>query len=80
VTGQVDVAGAAPVGETLSPSLAHGQRQAQLPAETTEGLQRLGVVHETTLPYTPEANGKLEAFCGQPRPPARSRKPKRPKR
>ena len=36
-----------------------------LAAETTEGLQRLGVVHETTLPYTPEANGKQEAFWGQ---------------
>lgn len=36
-----------------------------LAAETTEGLQRLGIVHETTLPYTPEANGKQEAFWGQ---------------
>lgn len=36
-----------------------------LAAETTEGLQRLGIVHETTLPYTPEANGKQESFWGQ---------------
>lgn len=36
-----------------------------LATETTEGLQRLGVVHETTLPYTPEANGKQESFWGQ---------------
>jgi putative transposase len=34
-------------------------------AETTEGLLRLGVVHETTLAYTPEQNGKQESFWGQ---------------
>ena len=34
-------------------------------AETTEGLERLGVVHHTTLPYSPEQNGKQESFWGQ---------------
>jgi hypothetical protein len=36
-----------------------------LAAETTEGLERLGIVHHTTLPYTPEQNGKQESFWGQ---------------
>jgi transposase InsO family protein len=31
-------------------------------AETTEGLERLGILHETTLPYSPEQNGKQENF------------------
>jgi putative transposase len=30
--------------------------------ETVEGLRRLGIVHETTLPYSPYQNGKQEAF------------------
>lgn len=34
-------------------------------AETVEGLERLGVVHHTTLPYSPEQNGKQESFWGQ---------------
>jgi len=29
-------------------------------AESTEGLARLSIVHHTTLPYTPEQNGKQE--------------------
>lgn len=33
--------------------------------ETTEGLGRLGIVHETTLAYTPEQNAKQECFWGQ---------------
>jgi hypothetical protein len=36
-----------------------------LAAETTEGLERLGIVHHTTLPYSPEQNGKQESFWGQ---------------
>ena len=32
--------------------------------EITEGLSRLGVFHERTLPYTPEANGKIETLWG----------------
>jgi putative transposase len=38
---------------------------AMLAAETTEGLERLGIVHHTTLPYSPEQNGKQERFWGQ---------------
>jgi len=38
---------------------------AMLAAETIEGLERLGVVHHTTLPYSPEQNGKQESFWGQ---------------
>jgi putative transposase len=34
-------------------------------AETEQGLLRLGVVHETTLPYSPYQNGKQESFWGQ---------------
>jgi len=34
-------------------------------AEFTEGLERLGIVHHTTLPETPEQNGKQESFWGQ---------------
>lgn len=30
--------------------------------ETTEGLLRLGIVHEKTLPYSPYQNGKQESF------------------
>jgi len=36
-----------------------------LAAETTQGLQRLAVVHHTTLPYSPHQNGKQEVFWGQ---------------
>jgi putative transposase len=35
---------------------------AMVAVETTEGLARLGIVHQTTLPYTPETNAKAEAF------------------
>jgi transposase InsO family protein len=38
---------------------------AMLAAETTQGLARLGILHETTLPYSPYQNGKQEAFWGQ---------------
>jgi putative transposase len=38
---------------------------AMLAAETVEGLERLGIVHETTLPRTPEQNGKQEVFWAQ---------------
>jgi transposase InsO family protein len=38
---------------------------AMLAAETTEGLERMGVVHQTTLSYTPEQNAKQECFWGQ---------------
>jgi putative transposase len=35
---------------------------AMLAAETTQGLARLGILHETTLPYAPFQNGKQESF------------------
>ena len=38
---------------------------AMLAAETENGLLRLGIVHETTLPYSPYQNGKQESFWGQ---------------
>lgn len=38
---------------------------AMLAAETTQGLARLGILHETTLPYSPYQNGKQESFWGQ---------------
>lgn len=38
---------------------------ANLSAEVTEGLVRLGIVHETTLPYSAYQNGKQESFWGQ---------------
>ncbi len=33
--------------------------------ETTQGLQRLSILHQPTLPYSPEQNGKQESFWGQ---------------
>ena len=36
--------------------------RAMLAEETKNGLARLGVVHETTLPYSPYMNGKQEKF------------------
>jgi putative transposase len=33
-------------------------------AEITEGLARLGILHQTTLPYSPYQNAKQEAFWG----------------
>jgi hypothetical protein len=38
---------------------------AMLAAETVRGLERLGIVHETTLPYSPAQNGKMEVFWVQ---------------
>ena len=35
---------------------------AMLAEEVTEGLLRLGIVHEKTLPYSPYQNGKQESF------------------
>ena len=37
---------------------------AMLATETEQGLTRLGIVHETTLPYSPYQNGKQESFWG----------------
>lgn len=38
---------------------------AMLAGETTEGLSRLSILHETTLPYSPHQNGKQEVFWTQ---------------
>ena len=38
---------------------------AMLAAEVQQGLARLGIVHETTLPYSPYQNAKLKVFWGQ---------------
>lgn len=38
---------------------------AMLAAETTQGLGRLGIVHETTLPHSPYQNAKQEVFWAQ---------------
>jgi transposase InsO family protein len=38
---------------------------AQKAGETRQGMTRLGVVHEMTLPNTPEMNGKQESFWNQ---------------
>ncbi|MGH8316014.1 MAG: DDE-type integrase/transposase/recombinase, partial [Steroidobacterales bacterium] len=38
---------------------------AMLAAETTQGLERLGILHHTTLPYSPEQNAKQEVFWAQ---------------
>jgi putative transposase len=37
---------------------------AMVAEEVTEGLLRLGIVHERALPYSPYQNGKQEAFWG----------------
>jgi putative transposase len=34
-------------------------------AEVEQGLERLSILHTTTLPYSPEQNGKQENFWGQ---------------
>lgn len=39
--------------------------KAMLAAETQEGLERLSIAHDTTLPRTPEQNGKQEVFWAQ---------------
>lgn len=38
---------------------------AMIAGETVEGLARLGIVHHTTLPYSPEQNAKQEVFWAQ---------------
>ena len=49
----------------LPRSLLSDNGSAMIAAETREGLQRLGIVHDTTLPYSPYQNGKQESFWGQ---------------
>jgi transposase InsO family protein len=38
---------------------------AMIAGETTEGLARLGILHHTTLPYSPEQNAKQEVLWAQ---------------
>jgi putative transposase len=38
---------------------------AMIAAETTQGLTRLSIQHETTLPFSPYQNGKEESFWNQ---------------
>jgi putative transposase len=38
---------------------------AMLAVEFVQGLARLGILHETTLPYSPYQNGKQESFWNQ---------------
>jgi putative transposase len=48
----------------LPRSLMTDRGAAMLAAETQAGLERLGIVHHPTLPYSPYQNGKQEAFWG----------------
>jgi putative transposase len=48
----------------LPRSLLTDNGSAMIAAETTEGLSRLGIIHETTLAYSPYQNGKQESFWG----------------
>ena len=50
---------------SLPRSLLTDNGSAMLANETTQGLARLGIVHETTLPYSPYQNGKQENFWTQ---------------
>lgn len=49
----------------LPRSLMTDNGAAMMAGETRNGLGRLGVEHETTLPYSPYQNGKQESFWGQ---------------
>ena len=46
----------------LPRSLLTDNGSAMIAEEVEEGLLRLGIVHETTLPYSPYQNGKQESF------------------
>lgn len=49
----------------LPRSLMTDNGSAMIANETQEGLLRLGIVHNKTLPYSPYQNGKQESFWGQ---------------
>lgn len=49
----------------LPRSLMTDNGSAMIAAETTQGLLRLGIVHQTTLPHSPYQNAKQEVFWGQ---------------
>ncbi len=49
----------------LPRSLMTDNGSAMIAGETRNGLARLGIEHETTLPFSPFQNGKQESFWGQ---------------
>lgn len=49
----------------LPRSILYDNGSAMIAAETEQGLTRLGVLFENTLPFSPYQNGKQEAFWGQ---------------
>ena len=49
----------------LPRSLMSDNGAAMTSEEFTAGLHALGIVHQTTLPYSPQMNGKQEVFWGQ---------------
>ncbi len=49
----------------LPRSLLTDNGSAMVAAEVTQGLTRLGIVHHTTLPYSPYQNAKQEVFWAQ---------------
>jgi transposase InsO family protein len=49
----------------LPRSLLTDNGSAMTAGETENGLLRLGIIHERTLPYSPYCNGKQEVFWGQ---------------
>jgi len=49
----------------LPRSILYDNGSAMIAAETEQGLTRLGVLFENTLPYSPYQNGKQETFWGQ---------------
>lgn len=49
----------------LPRSLMTDNGKAMTADETRQGLARLGIVHETTLPHSPYQNAKQESFWGQ---------------
>jgi putative transposase len=49
----------------LPRSLLFDNGSAMIATETEQGLTRLGVLFENTLPYSPYQNGKQESFWGQ---------------
>lgn len=49
----------------LPRALLHDNGGAMLAGETVQGLQRLSILQQTTLPYSPHQNGKQEVFWAQ---------------
>jgi transposase InsO family protein len=49
----------------LPRSLMTDNGSAMIAAETRQGLERLSIIQETTLPYSPYQNGKQETFWSQ---------------